>query len=251
VSITHVLLLSTVLFSLNSQGFEKHDITEGLGRATLILHYPFDIGTLDVSGNNIHANHNGVTLGLDRHGDIGSYLFDGIDDYIEIINPNRLSFHNESFSISLWVKIQDDNNTYKTFLVLSNNKLMPRFEIMKARSGWNNGPLYIQIAQDKKNISTVKSIKNGHQLPKDKWTHIVGVVDYKNLKLSFYINAKLQGSATLIKYYKLPRKGLIARVGRSSSINKRDQQLHKGSIDDFRIYKGVLSDEQILNLYNE
>jgi len=87
VSITHVLLLSTVLFSLNSQGFEKHDITEGLGRATLILHYPFDIGTLDVSGNNIHANHNGVTLGFDRHGDIGSYLF----EYVEV-NMNVFKF---------------------------------------------------------------------------------------------------------------------------------------------------------------
>jgi len=250
-SIAHALLLITILFSLNSHGFEKNDITEKLARAKLILHYPFDIGTLDASGNNIHANNNGATLGLNRYGNIGSYLFDGIDDYIEIINPDRLSFHNESFSISLWVKIQDDNNTYKTFLVLSNKKLMPRFEIMKARSGWNNGPLYIQLAQDKNNISTVKSKKNGHQLPKDKWMHIVGIVDYKNLKLSFYINAKLQGSVALIKYYKLPRKDLIARVGRSSSINKRDQQLHRGSIDDFRIYKGVLSDGQILSLYNE
>ena len=92
----------------------------------------------------------GAKLINDRFGNNKrAYKFDGINDYIEAINSIRLSFSNESFSISLWIKIKDNENTYRTFFVISNKELIPRIEIMKGRSEYDQfkGNIYIQIAE--------------------------------------------------------------------------------------------------------
>jgi len=217
----------------------------------LLLHYPFNSNALDYSGNNVHASLHGPILQNNRFGNIGSYSFDGIDDYIEIQNPDILSFSNESFSISLWAKVEDNDNTYKTLFVISNENLMPRIELMKARSGYFNGGFYFQIAQSKESQSTAFSLDNGAELPKNVWTHIVGVTDYKNKELRLFINSKLQERVALIPNFNMPNKfNLMARIGKSTSANiGENEQRHKGSLDDIRVYNLALNHNQIELIY--
>ena len=196
----------------------------------------------------------GAKLINDRFGyNKRAYKFDGINDYIEVINSRRLSFSNESFSISLWVKIKDNENTYRTFFVISNKELMPRIEIMKGRSEYDEfkGNIYIQIAESKEHQSTAISLKNGEELEKNQWTHIVGVVDYDNLKLSLFINNKIQQVVDLINNFSMPKeKSLIVRIGQSSSSsNAWNKQRHNDAIDDIKIYNGVLNKKNIRSLF--
>ncbi len=247
--------LLIIFYYCNSFAYDKGD--EGLilsNNNKLLAHYLFDGNTLDSSENNTTAtNHNAVMV-KDRFGvNNSAYNFNGINSYIEISPSNVFSFSNESFSISLWVKVKDNENTYRTFIVISNDELMPRIEIMKARSGYDNGPIYIQVSQDQENQSTAMSIADGDSLPKDTWLHIVGVADYDNKELKLFINNKLQQSVKLIDHYKMPKNDeLIVRIGQSSSSsNNWNKQRHNDSIDDVRIFTGVLSDHDVNNLYKE
>jgi len=219
----------------------------------LLLHYPFISNSLDYSGNDIHGTLHGPTLQNDRFGDLGSYSFDGIDDYIEIENPHILSLSNESFSISLWAKIEDNDNTYKTLFVISNKNLMPRIELMKARSGYYNGGFYFQIAQSEDSRSTAFSLDNGSIIAKNVWMHIVGVVDYKKKELSLFMNSKLQETVPLISNFNMPNNiNLMARVGKSTSETiGENQQRHRGSLDDIRVYSLALNQKQIDLIYKD
>jgi hypothetical protein len=219
----------------------------------LIAYYPFDMNANDYSGSNLNAKVHGPKIDIDRFNKIGSYKFDGIKDYIEVENPYKFHFSNESLTISMWVKIKDNENTYRTFIVMSNKDLIPRIEIMKSRSGNIDGRIYIQVAQDGKNRSTAVSIKSGSNLPKDEWMHIAGVVDYEKLKLRLFINGAVQQAVDLIKYYKMPESGdMIVRFGEtSSSLDHWNSQRHNGSIDDVRVYSRAISNQKILELYND
>jgi hypothetical protein len=72
--------------------------TEGL-----VAYFPFNGNTNDESGNNNNGVRFGATLISDRFGNPSSaFLFDGIDDYIEIEHSSSFNF-NEQISISFWV----------------------------------------------------------------------------------------------------------------------------------------------------
>ena len=219
----------------------------------LLVHYPLTSNAQDYSGNNVHAILHGPTLKNDRFGNIGSYSFDGIDDYIEIENPHNLSFENESFSISLWAMIQDNDNTYKTLFVVSNENLMPRIELMKARGEYLNGGFYFQIAQNEESQSTAFSLDSGSSLPKNVWTHLVGVVDYEKKELSLFINSQLHEIVSLIDNFKMPNgNNLMARLGKSTSKTiGANEQRHKGSLDDVRVYSVALNQKQIEFIYKD
>jgi gliding motility-associated-like protein len=77
--------------------------------AGLVAHYPFNGNVNDVSGNNYHGQIlNGLQLTTDRFGNTNSaYLFDGIDDYIRVIDNG--SFSTPKFSLVVWFQSHSDN----------------------------------------------------------------------------------------------------------------------------------------------
>jgi len=73
------------------------DLTRGL-----VAYYPFNGNANDESGNSLNGiERNGIQLTTDKYGNANSaYLFDGLDDYIEILDDPRLRFR-DSFSICI------------------------------------------------------------------------------------------------------------------------------------------------------
>ena len=69
-----------------------------------IAYYPFNGNANDViSGFN--GTVNGATLAPDRDGNPNSaYLFDGVDDFIEVMNSTAFNFGTSEFAVSLWIK---------------------------------------------------------------------------------------------------------------------------------------------------
>jgi hypothetical protein len=81
--------------------------TEGL-----VAYFPFNGNTNDESGNNNNGVRFGATLISDRFGNPSSaFLFDGIDDYIEIEHSSSFNF-NEQISISFWVIMESSAPYY-------------------------------------------------------------------------------------------------------------------------------------------
>ena len=86
--------------------------------AVLIDHYPFEGNANDRVGA-----YDGVVVGplltVDRFGMADSaYAFDGIDDRINIGNPNLVNF-TEDFSFTMWVNSSNagnPNNSFPTFI---------------------------------------------------------------------------------------------------------------------------------------
>jgi|GEM_PF-2133261 len=69
-----------------------------------IAYYPFN-GNADDVVNGYNGTVNSATLAPDRYGNPNSaYLFDGIDDYIEVMNSTAFNFGTDEFAVSFWIK---------------------------------------------------------------------------------------------------------------------------------------------------
>ena len=112
---------------------------------------------------------------------------------------------------------------------------------------------YFQIAQCEDSRSTAFSLDNGSILEKNVWMHIVGVADYKKKELSLFMNSKLQETVPLISNFNMPKNiNLMARVGKSTSETiGENQQRHRGSLDDIRVYSIALNQKQIDLIYKD
>ena len=96
------VLLLTIFFS--STGEAQVNLTNGL-----VAYYPFNGNANDISGNNHHGQLvSGPQLTADRLGNANSaYLFDGVDDYIRVLDNGAFSTPN--FSLVVWFQSHSDN----------------------------------------------------------------------------------------------------------------------------------------------
>src|ERR1700730_6924070 len=107
------LFLNVILLSL--AGFSQVDLNLGL-----VAYYPFNGNANDESGNGNNATpKNGIQLTTDRLGNSNkAYLFDGIDDYLEL--TGNASLNPAKLSIALWFRM---DGTGKMQLVGNNDNL--------------------------------------------------------------------------------------------------------------------------------
>ena len=95
--VLRIFILFVFIYPLSGQEIDLED------RLILLLH--FNGNAVDESGENVPVMVNGPVLTADRFGNPASaYLFDGIDDCIGINNQLPL-ITSESFSISLWARV--------------------------------------------------------------------------------------------------------------------------------------------------
>lgn len=89
------------------------------------------------------------------------------------------------------------------------------------------------------------SVYSMNEFPRFKWQHLA--ISYDHNFLSFYINGKLEGKCT--KNYETEFNPLDSVVvGTTASI--KNQRSLNGIVDDIEIYDRVLTDKEILELYN-
>jgi len=93
----------------NVTGTKKIDQTLSLNPKAVYL---FSGNANDDSGNNNHGTIYGATLTNDRFGNPGSaYLFDGVDDYIDIGNGQSLK-PQFPLSLSAWINVMDSDQNF-------------------------------------------------------------------------------------------------------------------------------------------
>ena len=216
------------------------DINDGL-----VGYWSFDFeDALDESGNENSGTVIGPTPvdGISGRG----FTFDGINDYIDITDTNGFLFTDQSITISCWVQIVDNPDEYRRFIVLKGSSdPHPGIALQKCRSGVNSGRLCFSVHDVYGDSSHAYSILDGDHLPKSTWLFVVGIIDYPS-SVKLYINGQLQEQETAVSYDMSDAYNLKLYFGVSPIISG----WHKGLLDEVRIYNRALSDDEIMELFN-
>ena len=207
--------------------------------------YKFDNNflTIDSSGNKTLTNVNNVSTNTtDFIVGTGSAQFNG-SNYLEVKGPSFFS-PNNSFSISLWMKLTNVSNDYKTI-----------FSCRSPTSGYNvyivpnshNIELWTPSAVGVWNQTLILSNYFGSNT--NIWKLFTLTFDKKisNYEIKLYLDGKLMNTITNTTY--VPNTDLNFRIG---AINETTAQyfLNNGSLlDDFRFYNRTLTPAEVLEIY--
>ena len=162
---------------------------------------------------------------------LGSYEFNGKNQYISGLSP--ISNNTKEFTIAFWVKL---NNTSGAMTFYT------------ARIGMGSGVALFFANKNIRFDDNVKSTFNyTYDLSSNKWTHLC--VTRNNTSKKLYVNGKLVDSTSNVG--NLQNIGKYFTIGGSESSDNgiADMNWLNGNISDFRIYSTVLSDEDVLDLY--
>ncbi len=198
--------------------------------------------------------HNGIvrgaTLTTGRNGISNSaYYFDGTTSHISLgvkpmLKPNAAS-------ISVWVKPHTFNsytggNANCIFLTKNPNNPGSYMEAYSLYLTNRSGPtkfMTVCTHQPTTNEKWFQSVQNTNL---NQWTHLVLTFDFDSLRL--YINGQLDN-----KTYKGFNNvyDALDSIMIGYSANTMNKNYFKGDIDELKIYNRVLSNTEILNLYNK
>ncbi|MBA4852719.1 LamG domain-containing protein [Emticicia sp. BO119] len=224
---------------ISAQNVCGNAILNGSNSATITVNFtkqnvtclPFNGNATDQKANNT-TTVNGALLTENRYGQTNAaYTFDGTSNYIEY-TTNLL--RKREYTMSAWVLA--NNITGGTQYILSQGETGTQtFQgLALTNSGWqftsyNSWGAYYAT-------STTGLVAN-------QWVHLTAVRTYQQLKL--YVNGNLV--ATSYSTDNIPFKTSdIGRIGASSS---GLSNYFNGKIDDVRLYKGALNDEEVYALY--
>ena len=217
----------------------------------LLVHYKFENSVDDASGNNRHGTIYGnpsYTLGVS-----GQALdFDGINDYVIIHNSDDLVL--ENFTISAWVRWDGDPSAEGSWAVISNwyggasyehyglrmGTIQPQIPFNHAVIFYDDGTEWDWVYGYKEEISNVG------------WHSITGVVE-AGVFGKIYLDGYLVGEDyTSIPFQINPTGDLyIARDGYGDGIATYQCERWNGAIDEVRIYNRVLTEGEIIDIFED
>ena len=227
-------LVLAFVFPTNS--YSQVNLTQGL-----IAYYPFNGNANDESGNGLNGiPQNGVQLTTDKFGNANNaYYFDGVDDYIEVLDDPKLRFR-DSFSICLLFNRDPTGNQTAELIE-------KRLWADGSASSFDFG--LVNTAQIRTSVKTGDNCPdplNGWVYPTvsnststDQWYCVV--TTFNQGLVNFYLDGVLIGSSTTT-----PK--IDSCVGSSMRIGIHlsfDLLPFKGKIDEVRIYNRPLNQQEV------
>jgi hypothetical protein len=209
----------------------------------LVAYYPFNANANDVSGNGHHGVvYGGATFVADRFGKTSSAVkFDGIDDYIAVINGlEAFSIGTSNFSMSIWVKVDQFYGGQGKVIELQGDSVYDWFLFDVGEVGYGHTAFF----GAKCNTVNSSQTETFGELSVGQWTHFVGVRENAST-IRFYINGGMVDEETnplLTDIRNIP--GAL-NFGR----DPRGMYYLNGYVDDALFYNRALSDSEIQELY--
>ncbi|MCR9182479.1 MAG: T9SS type A sorting domain-containing protein [Flavobacteriaceae bacterium] len=216
----------------------------------LLLHYPFNGNTQDMSGNEYHAQEIGVTYVDDRHGNQESAIyFNGINNYINLPNVPELK-PDLPVTFSFWVKyasmassdrelfntsFEEDKNTGIFF---NSTEITAQYSISFGDGSANYTP------------ATRRTYTSNSTIELNEWVNIIAVVQ-SSTNMQIYVNCEetggnYSGTGGDLQYSILP-----GSIGRHDRIMGYPASYFKGSLDDFMYWDRVLNESEILKICDD
>ena len=250
----------------------------------LIFHLPLDGKVLtgsqgsgsfpDLSGNNYHNNNNYISSSITWAGTSvtvnsasakigGSAVFTATAG-----DANRLIYKNiplrDNHTFAAWVKIDSSDTSQMLFAIDANSSYTNPFTGGSLNPGtggagadgqldlwfisntilWNTGDSWSNPFRTQGNTANVSWYQYNNT-----WTHFAVVNNSSTLSASLYINGKLEGYAAYRNPTTNAGVGDLTVGGYVYSSNTNSNYNFKGEIDDFRIYTGSLSSNQVESIY--
>jgi len=208
----------------------------------LVAYWDFDDisgwQALDQSGNELHAY---IGTALSNVAGYKNYclLFDGAKSYAAVNNNPLLNFEtNDSFSLSAWVKMNNDIKDWRVIIGKASRDSLDGYILRH----YQNGNLGMMIEDDQEhneaNVISKIDYRDG------KWHHVVGIVDRNSDMLYLYIDGIKRG-ATNINYIGDLTNSYNFHIGALEKIALP----FDGLIDEVKVYSKALSFTEIQQLY--
>lgn len=226
-------------------------VVAAVSESALVAWYAFD-GTATDSGP--HGNHgmaqNGTGLSADRHGVVGrSFHFDGVDDRVYVGDPPNGSLDmnlGQGFTICAWVKL-DTLKDYAQMVLRKKQKVGGTndegyaLDVNRATDG-------AQVVFKVEGTDTKHSVIIGStSLIPDSWYFATAIRDAGSQELRLYLNGVQDAEPVADSLSATMETDADLYIGYNEPYDKG----LAGSLDEVRIYKRVLSEEEIRSLYEE
>jgi hypothetical protein len=227
------------------------EVRAAVSESALVAWYAFD-GTATDSGP--HGNHgiaqNGTGLAVDRHGAAGgSFHFDGVDDRVYVGDPPNGSLDmglDQGFTLCAWVRL-DRLKDYSQMIMRKKMKVGGTndegyaFDVNPAVDG-------SQLVLKVEGTDTKHGVIIGNtSLVADSWYFATAIRDAESQELRLYLNGEQDAEPVADSLSATMETDVDLYIG----YNEPYDRGLAGSVDDVRIYKRVLSDEEIRSLYQE
>lgn len=243
-------LSATAQITVNITDVFEH--TEGL-----IACYPFEGNADDVSGNGHHGTVHGPQLTTDRNGNAQSaYYFDGSLSYIDLGNSYELKRYKSDYTVCGWIKLDSYPPTYNSIILSNRNYLISGkpgsfIGIGGLQSSLSKRLEFVQNTIPTEDEFTFDFMSSNTQLELETWYFFTVSYEYNgNLEntIRIYINGTLESQKLMGEV--LDPEDINVFLGCEPELAPVEYSFH-GSMDDLRIYNRVLSENEILSLYNE
>ncbi|ROT32981.1 LamG domain-containing protein [Micromonospora sp. HM5-17] len=212
--------------------------------AVLVGHWAMDEGSgvtvADASGRDHPLTAaGGVTWAADRFDVPGAAVeTDGTTG--RLTTSTSVATTDRSYSVSAWVKLASAPSTYATIL---------------AQDGTYHSGLYLQYSAATRKFVLSVSSKDGSgegasrafarsEAVVGRWTHLVGVYDAAAQQIRLYVDGEFASSAPYTTAWQADGPVQVGRSRYAGAYNN----YWPGSIDEVRVYQGVLSQAEIDNL---
>jgi hypothetical protein len=192
-------------------------------------------GWVDLSGK---SNNGGLVNGLTYNSsNLGSLVFDGVDDYINCGNDTSLNVGFGSLTMSVW---------YMRFTNAGTN-----LRTLSKGGGDDNSNGLAFLGADNSMNAIVTDLPNARKsvgvsgLSLNRWYYATAVVDRSNNSLSLYIDGQFRTSRT-----DLTSTSLSGNAPLYVGANAAGSALWSGRISNVQVYNRALSAAEVLQNYN-
>lgn len=164
--------------------------------------------------------------------------FDGSDDYVSL--GDQLDLGTDDRSISLWVKTSDTSSTGRCILSKGNSLSVNQHSIYLLPDGRLRAVMNINGTG--RTITASSSV----QINDDEWHHIAVTIDRSD-KMSLYVDGSCKGTVDIRAVEDVDAQNSDNfYLGRTSG-----GDYFPGTIDEVKIYTGVLSAQEVFDEYAE
>lgn len=208
-----------------------------------IAHWNFDDGQGYFAHDTGGQNYSGLlvngpqwTTGLIS----GALHFDGIDDFVDI--GHNLINTGADYTVAAWVRL--DRLDHDAAIIGQDGRYTSAFRLHYIAAEQRFA--FTVVRYDSMNSTVVKTLRSPSPPQTGVWYFLTAAYNATNEQIKFYINGALVGLDTF--NYAWPAPGTLG-IGRAKW-NGRFVQFWPGTIDDTYVFDRVLSDAEILALYN-
>lgn len=188
----------------------------------------------DCSGNSNH----GTLMGRPAWKPDGGWLAGAIDlagrnDCVRVERPKGLNFAPNSFSVCAWIYPRETRGRWHAIVEYDRSSLNGnRFGLWLDL----NGCPHFRVGQN--------TWQGPDSLTPNQWYHMAGTYDATTRAMKIYLDGQLVATATQQKGFSVPNVATLA-IGACGS---GDDEFFCGLIDDVRIFKVALCDEDVMTL---